>query len=603
MKIDKSARFLKLNIIKNRQFKKMFIRNWSLLFMYMIVPVAVFIGILWFFSQKSLINEVDMAAERSTNSTIATLNSLFDEANNTLDKLLTDEDVYNFFCEEYILPLPYSFVSKSTKALEIIKKENREYLYYSVDAYSDVSKYFLSTKIQGTHYTRLYDKSIVDEYFNHIENAANEVSFAIPHKYKMRDAELQRVITIYKSRLLPGGKRAFVSMSMDIEKMTGYIVDERDYVRQRYLLIDDEQKVIMDTAGILDDTQFELLPQGRDAITMNIAGQKLRVFYKEIDYYNWKCVQLVPIEEIQQSSVLLRNFGIILVIIATFVASFLSYNATTKLFRPIEIILNLIENPSREFLLQDEKGEIQFLLLSILETFEKNMVLEQEMVERVTALRRTRAKALQEQMTPHFLSNVLQAINWLAMEETKSEESKTCQSIVLLADIICAGKSKTTNITTVADEMDYIKKFFELEQLRFGPNIHLYYNVSSRAEDIPIPCISLQTLVENAIIHGLQPHGASGNIYIHIQDTVEGGLIIRVEDDGVGMAQEKIDNIWEMITEEYVYLGEHFGIVNLFQRFRLIYGEECRFAINKSQYGGTCVELITPKLPEYWNVK
>ncbi|MBR2036864.1 MAG: histidine kinase [Lachnospiraceae bacterium] len=592
--------FLKNSTIQNHQFKKMFIRNWGLIFMYMVIPLAVFIGIIWFFSQKSLLKEVDMAAERSTNGTIATINSLFEEAHNILDKIVMDEEIYNFFCEEYTLPLPYSFVSTSTKALEIIKKENREYLYYSVDVYSDISKYIVSTQIHGTHYQRLYDKGIVDDFFNYVGSYPNLGVFAIPRQYRIKDTSPQRVITIYRSRILTGGKRAFVSMSMDVEKMCGYIVDEKDYVRQRYLLVDNENNVIMDTAGSLDNTQFQLPKKSSDAITMEVENQKLRVFYKEIDYFDWNCVQLVPIEEIQRSSIWLRNLGIVLVITATVVAAFLSYKATTKLFKPIEAILHLVENPSRDFLVQDEKGEIQYLLLSILEMFEKNMVLEQEMIERVTALRRARAKALQEQMTPHFLSNVLQAINWIAMDETQGEESKTCQSIVLLADIICAGKSQTTNITTVADEMEYIKKFFELEQLRFGPNIHFYYNITSRAEDVPIPCISLQTLVENAIIHGLQPKGASGNIYVFIKDTVDGGLIIRVEDDGVGMPQDKIDNVWEMMKEEYVYLGEHFGIVNLFQRFRLIYGEGCRFAIYRSSYGGTCVEIVTPKLPEYW---
>ena len=583
--------------IQNHQFQQLFLKNWCMIFMYMIIPLVVFMGIVWFYSQKMLLEEIDAAAERSTNSTVATINSLMEEADNILEKTVIDEAIYNFLCEKYTLPVPYSFVKSSVEALEIIRKEERPYLYYSVDAYSEISEYLVSTQMQGIRYDRLYDKGIVDEFQNYRIEHPSEKIFAISRIYKKQNTNPQRGISIYKIRKLPGEKYGFVSISIDIEKLCKYIVDEQDYVRQRYLIIDNMQNVIMDTAGILDNEKFMIFQDSMENISLEIDGKEMRAFVRETDYFDWKCVQLVSLEDIQRSSVWIRKLSFLLVMLAAIVAVVLSYKATSKLFKPIEAILQLIENPTRDFLMQDEKGEIQYLLISILELFEKNIVLEKESLERVTSLRRTRAKALQEQMTPHFLSNVLQAINWLAIEETKSEDSKTCKSIVLLADIVCTVKGQTTNLTTVASEMEYIKKFFELERLRFGPEINFYYNVAADAEVLPIPCISLQTLVENSIIHGLQPKGAKGNIYVLITNAIAGGLIIRVEDDGIGMSQEKIDKIWELTNKDYIYLGEHLGIVNLFQRFRLIYGEECEFDIRKSRYGGVCVEIVTPKLP------
>ncbi len=281
-------------------------------------------------------------------------------------------------------------------------------------------------------------------------------------------------------------------------------------------------------------------------------------------------------------------------------AVFLSYSTTNKLFGPIEAILQLLEDPTGQVLTGDQDGEIQYMLVSILELFQKNMTLEQEMVERVVALRGARAKALQEQMTPHFLNNVLQAINWTAIGETGREDSVTSKSIILLADILSAGKEQKTNITTVTDEIAYTKKFVELECLRFGPGIHCFYQVAPAAEGMPIPCISLQTLVENAISHGLQPRGGTGNIYVNISDNAQGGVDICVEDDGVGMEQEVIDRIYSMLENEYIYVGEHLGMINLFQRFRLIYGEKCQFHLGRGVHGGARVEIRTPRLPELW---
>ena len=222
------------------------------------------------------------------------------------------------------------------------------------------------------------------------------------------------------------------------------------------------------------------------------------------------------------------------------------------------------------------------------------------MLERVTALKRARAKALQEQMTPHFLNNVLQAINWTAIEETGKEDSITSKSLILLADILCTAKTYKTNITTVAEEIAYTRKFVELECLRYGPNIHCYYEIDPTADQMPIPCISLQTLVENAISHGLQPRRGSGNIYISIKALQGNGLHICVEDDGVGFDEDKIREIFGLLQEEYIYVGEHLGIINLFQRFRLIYGEKCEFDIRNRKDGGACVEIKAPALTEDW---
>ena len=115
-----------------------------------------------------------------------------------------------------------------------------------------------------------------------------------------------------------------------------------------------------------------------------------------------------------------------------------------------------------------------------------------------------------------------------------------------------------------------------------------------------IPAISLQTLVENSITHGFRGQGGQGNIYINIENSEKNELLIRVEDDGVGISQEKIEGLFEQLQMDYIYTVEHVGLINLFQRFRLIYGDSCRFNIRQSNYGGVCVEIIAPQVSSEW---
>lgn len=197
-------------------------------------------------------------------------------------------------------------------------------------------------------------------------------------------------------------------------------------------------------------------------------------------------------------------------------------------------------------------------------------------------------------MSPHFLNNILNIINWTAIEETGNEDSLTSQQLILLSDIIRTMKEQTGNLTTVTAEIEYTKKFMELECLRFGPYIHCSYDIAGSILQAPIPAISLQTLVENAITHGLQPKNAVGSINLKIAPNEMGGLFISVEDDGVGMEQDKIDQIFSELGQEFVSAQEHIGLINLFQRFRLIYGDDCAFQIENILGGGLRVTINTP---------
>ncbi len=587
--------------IRNRQFQRLFFRNWIQVFACIVLPLVLCIGVIQYFSAESLIREVDSAARRSTNNTMVTLEALLGEVCDSLEKKAADESFISFFQMERREPQKYDYVSTVNSVQRQIIADYRDNLFYSVDVYSQVGNYIVSTPHKAQSGERLVDKSLVETFENYVGENWSQILFAEPRFVSQEEENApKRVITIYWGQNM-GKQKGFVSASMDVEKLISYITDEHDRFQGAYLIVDKNNRVIMDTSGQMDDEYVVLSAEEEvSAMTAEVEGQTMRMFWMPMNQFGWKCVQMVPMEEFEKSNTRLKRLILLILLVGLVAAVGLSYRTTVRLFRPIEAILRLLENPSEQIRIGDENGEIQYMLLSILELFQKNMTLEQEMLERVVALRSARAKALQEQMTPHFLNNVLQAINWNAIAETGDENSVTSKSILLLADILSTGKEQKNNITSVEEEIAYTKKFVDLECLRYGPGIHCFYHVSPKAQQMPIPCISLQTLVENSIRHGLQPQNASGNIHVSIQANEQQGLQIRVEDDGVGFEEATIQHIYAMLEQEYIYVGEHLGIINLLQRFRLIYGEMCEFKISRSRYGGACVEINTPMLPELW---
>lgn len=586
--------------IKNRQFRRLFLKNWIQIFLCVMAPLVLCTWLIRFFSMQSLLREMDAAADRSTGNMVATLDSLFDEVYESIEKKVADDDFIMFFQTEREDPQRYFYISMVRSVLQKINADYRENLYDSVDVYSEIGNYILSSPRRGQAAERFGDQSLLETYQEHVKKFENDIFFAVPRASVRETGQKEkRVLTFYWRKKIRLESEAFVAVSIDEEKLIHSIMNNNQG-QESYLILDQDNRVLLDTSGKRTGEVFEgcSAEEGR-SFSMTLDGNKMRVFRKPMKTFGWQCIQMVPLEAFEESNIRLERLTLLIFGMGLAAAFVVSYHAAVRLFGPIEAILSLLEHPSEQMEIGDETGEIRYMLVKILELFQKNMILEKEMVERVLALRRARAKALQEQMTPHFLNNVLQAINWNAIAETGSEESVTSRSILLLADILNTGKEKN-NMTTIEEEVEYTRKFVELECLRYGPGIQCHFFVAPGAGRQPVPCISLQTLVENSISHGLQPKNGIGNIYVELTVNGRGGIHILVEDDGVGIEEETCRRITAMLSKEYIYVGEHLGLINLFQRFRLIYGEKCSFKIGTGKYGGARVEIDTPKLPEMW---
>lgn len=593
--------------IQNHHFKKLFFKNWLMVFLCLSIPLICSVWFVHYNNQQALLTEIDESAQRSTRNATSTFETLFNEAHDTLEREILDSSITSFFNLKSETPPSYTFVTTVRNAQSRVSSDYHESLYYSVDCYSGITGFITSSKHLGQTYQILTERtgeSLVKCYTDHLKDHPGERSFAISremsYRYKSEsETEPARVITIYQSHPMPTFDGCFVSISIDPEKLTDYVVDTANTENGCFLLVDGDNRVVFDSSDKLTDTVFEIQTDTH-SFTSTIDNQLVRVFWTPMEMFDWKCLQIIPLTEYQYSTQRLQTLAFVIIALAVVVSTIISYAVTTRLYRPMEAILSVVENPQGYQASPSTDDELQYILMQILTLFQKNITLENEMLDRVVALRRLRANALQKQMTPHFLNNILNVINWTAIEETGNEDSVTSRQIVLLSDIIRTMKEQTGSLTTVAAEIDYTKKFVELECLRYGPQINCTYQIDESVETALIPAISLQTLVENSVAHGLQPNGAAGNICIEISPNDMGGLHICVEDDGVGMEQTEIDRIFASLEQEFTYSGEHLGLINLFQRFRLIYTENCKFSITRGEPSGLRVEIDTPTTdPEF----
>src|SRR5690625_2011408 len=202
-------------------------------------------------------------------------------------------------------------------------------------------------------------------------------------------------------------------------------------------------------------------------------------------------------------------------------------------------------------------------------------------------------KHLQNQINPHFLFNTLNTLSKMAY----LEDAKTTSSLIeSVAALLRHNLGEIDKSVTLRDEVEVVKGYFHIQKTRFSERITFEYDVDETCLDRQIPRLTLQPLVENAFIHGIEDREEGGFISIRIFQTPE-NIIVEVSDDGVGMSQETVEKIISLNVNENEHVGHSTGIglTNVIRRLQLFYKVDDIIEIDSKLNQGTIVRLLLPK--------
>ncbi len=205
--------------------------------------------------------------------------------------------------------------------------------------------------------------------------------------------------------------------------------------------------------------------------------------------------------------------------------------------------------------------------------------------------------ALQNQINPHFLYNTMESIRSEAMMSGLDSVAKMCES---LASFFRYTVSNTENLATVEEELQNVRNYFFIQQYRFGSRLQL--NIEYEEDDwgemlkCRIPKLTLQPVVENAIIHGVEQKIGVGTVTVRIFFT-ETRLVILVKDDGVGIPPEVLAQINNRLKATSTPSGEKGGIAiaNVNTRIKLLFGDAYGVTVYSTEGVGTDVEITLPR--------
>lgn len=203
--------------------------------------------------------------------------------------------------------------------------------------------------------------------------------------------------------------------------------------------------------------------------------------------------------------------------------------------------------------------------------------------------------ALQSQINPHFLYNTLDTIRGQAHTAgLKNVEAMT----LALSKLFRYSISNHNSFVTLEEELDMIENYFLIQSLRFGDKFSKIYRVDYDTLQHKVPKMLIQPLVENAILHGLEPKLGQGTLIISAYKT-ETRLIINISDDGIGIKQDRLVEINNMLDKKDQSIikkktGASIGLYNINSRIHLLLGSECQVSVFSTENIGTDVQISIP---------
>lgn len=193
--------------------------------------------------------------------------------------------------------------------------------------------------------------------------------------------------------------------------------------------------------------------------------------------------------------------------------------------------------------------------------------------------------ALRAQINPHFLFNTL---NTIAMKaRTDPEEAR--RLLVRLSDFLRYAMKHTGHLAPLGEEYFFVRTYLFLERARYGDRLKVRYDVDPQCLSLPVPVLTIQPLVENAVKHGIASQAEGGLVELKARlEPIGGVLRIRVTDNGVGIETARLASLLSVGN------GDHSALANIYERLVRLYGGRASLDVTSNEGKGTTVSLSLP---------
>lgn len=373
-----------------------------------------------------------------------------------------------------------------------------------------------------------------------------------------------------------------------------------------YLVLDDKGNVITTNlpSSFLNSLKVRrLLTQAKENVidgVLEFENQRFIASTVPISRIGCSLVGISPLTTFMADNGDYRTMILVVIAISLILFGTIIHLVANRLTKRLKILVKALKSMRNDninvkipVVSHDEIGElaVSFNLMTdrIYELIER--VYKAQIMEKEYEL-----KALEAHINPHFLYNSLSTISWMAR---KINAENIDNMAFLLSKFYRLVLSKGNSVITVQDEINHLKAYVEIERTRFGDSFQVIYDVDPESLDCKMIKIILQPIVENSIKHGLAAKDYRGTIIVRVKQDRE-YLYLTVIDDGIGMDSQVLESLNR--GEDLINSESGYGIRNIRERIKAVYGERGHIKILSRPGVGCTVNITIPKTVKFLNL-
>ena len=450
-------------------------------------------------------------------------------------------------------------------------------------------------------------------WFNLAMNKPENLHFSTPHVQNIFNASsfryywvisLSRIVELTYSGVPVRGVLLVDMNYSTIEQMMDRVNGSSSY--QYFYLCDSDGELIyhprMIQIGVEKYKENNLAASDyEDGVHEEIFGGERRVVVvKTISYTGWKLVGVIPMSRFRLGTVSTELFTILVILSAILALLVINRLVTNRITSPILRLNRSIQNMEGGRVNPDNvyiggPSEIEHLGRSLQGSFRQVNALMDDVVREQEERRRTELDALQSQINPHFLYNTLDSIVWMIEGERNSD---AVFMVTQLASLFRISLSKGRTVISIRDELVHARNYMNIQKVRYKDAFEVRWDIQEEILDCCTVKLILQPILENAIYYGVDAMDDEGEI--DVVGRKEGDtILLSVKDNGLGMPQEKVD---QLLSDEEHEEREHkhgsgVGLINVHKRIKLRFGSQYGLTIESEPDEGTMVTIRIPAVP------
>ncbi len=600
--------------------------NWSFKKKLLAIISALIIAIVIFISFASYTLYSKNFTKQTINQTQQIIEQVAINVDNYLDELFR-LNLSPYYNDEIMKELEIEY---DTKTSNLSRKRSIENFLASVMILprSEILRVYILTDNNLYSYSRTpYDMEDYNDYKNtswYQQAVADSPGVFVPiHSEKVYGDKLTQIFSIaQRIRSKEDNSKVLAVIKVDANYSGIQSICDKVELKEKgsLFILDQDKSIIYQNDTLNFDNLITDLPidhylyNGNYTLTIN--SKKYIINVASLTTSDLKVVAVNSYNELTKNSKAIRNMTILLALFCLILAVSILFLFVQSFLKPLFQIVSSMKRVQNGDLTvsvnikpHDEIGYLAKSFNHMVQRINKMMVRNTQLVKEVYETRYLQKEAqyniLCSQIKPHFLYNTLNTISLLI--KCKDTEGAIL-SIEKLSYFLRGIMNADKNIP-LSTELAIVDSYLGIQKARYGDNLTYEIDISKDYANYPVPALSLQPIVENAIIHGCEMKRGSSVIRI-FSSIKDHNFLIHIIDNGIGMDEEKQKSLNEELSlitttkhslQENDSITESMGLINVSKRIKLKYGEEYGIQIISSSKDGTQIIIKLPLIDEIDN--